>query len=55
MKLTPARRKAIYDTVNALVAVAVVYGVLNGNEAAAWMLVVNAALGLARRNVPTED
>lgn len=53
--LTPAVRLRIYDVVNALVGVAMLYGVLNGNEAAAWLLVVNATLGLARQNINTED
>ena len=49
--LTPARRRYIYRVVNALVGAAVVYGLANGEEAAALLLVVNAVLGLADANV----
>ena len=55
MKLTPAQwrlvRRWIYRTINAAVAVAVVYRLVDGDQAAAWLLLVNAALGLADANV----
>lgn len=45
----------IYNTLNAGLAVAVGYGVMNGEEAALWGLLLNAALGLAAANVPPES
>ena len=47
----PATRKRIYDTGLALIGVAVVYGVLSGEQAVAWALVLAPALGVARANV----
>lgn len=44
----------IYNILNALLGVAVVYGVVNGEEAMAWLLVINAALGMAAANVPQD-
>lgn len=49
---SPATRKWLYGIANAGVAIAVVYGVVNGVEAAAWGLLINAVLGLAQANVP---
>lgn len=49
---TPGTRKWIYGIANAGVGVAVVYGIMNGEEAAAWGLLINAVLGLAQANVP---
>lgn len=42
----------IYNVLNAGLLVAVGYGVLNGDEAALWLLLINAALGMAAANVP---
>lgn len=44
----------IYNVLNAGLGVGVVYGVLNGEEAAAWLLFINAALGMAALNVPRD-
>jgi len=51
--LTPARRRWIYRTVSAIVALFVVYGLVNGQQSAALLLVANAALGLADAKVTT--
>lgn len=48
---TPRRRRYIYRLTNAGLGVAVVYGITAGNEASAWLLFANAALGLADANV----
>ena len=45
-------RMWIYNVLNAALLVAVGYGVVNDQEAALWLLLVNAALGLAAANVP---
>lgn len=52
----PGRRTRlwIYNVLNAGVGVAVVYGVVNDQEALAWLLVVNAVLGMAAANVPQD-
>jgi hypothetical protein len=42
----------MYRVTNAGLAVAVGYGVLNGEESMLWLLLVNALLGLADANVP---
>ena len=51
---SPATRRWIYGIANAAVGVAVVYGVVNGVEAAALGLLINAILGMAQANVPTK-
>lgn len=51
MKLAPTTRRYIYRVVSASLAAAVVYGLVNGDQSAAWLLVANAALGLADANV----
>jgi hypothetical protein len=48
---TATQRRYIYRLVNALVAAAVLYGLLNGDQSAAFLLIANAALGLADANV----
>lgn len=48
---SPAMRRWLYRVVNAGLAVAVGYGVVNGQESMLWLLLVNAALGLADANV----
>lgn len=48
---SPKTRKYLYRVVNALLAAAVVYGLVNGDQSAALLLVANAALGLADANV----
>ena len=52
--LTPKRRRYLYRVANAGLAVAVGYKVLDGQESALWLLLVNAALGMADANVPEE-
>lgn len=53
--LTPRRRRWIYRLANTGLGVAVVYKLVDGEQAAAWLLLVNAALGLADANVPADD
>lgn len=48
---SPTTRRYIYRLVNAGLAVVVLYGVINGEQSAAFLLVANAALGLADLNV----
>ena len=50
----PKTRKYLYRVANAGLAVAVGYGVVNGEESMLWLLLVNALLGLADVNVPEE-
>ncbi len=47
----PNVRRYIYRVVNAGVGVLVIHGLVTGNEAAAWLLLVNAVLGLADAKV----
>lgn len=54
-KLTPARRKRLYEVGIAAAALAVVYGLASGQEADAWVAVLGAALGVARANVNDSD
>lgn len=49
--LTGNQRQQLYDVGVALIAVAAVYGLLTGEEAAAWALVLAPLLRLARKNV----
>lgn len=49
---SPAIRRWMYRVANAGLAVAVGYGVVNGEESMLWLLLVNALLGLADVNVP---
>jgi len=51
---SPAVRRWMYRVANAGLAVAVGYGVLNGQESMLWLLLVNALLGLADANVTQE-
>lgn len=52
--LTAARRRYIYRIANAALLIAVGYGVIDGNQSALWLLLVNAVLGLADANVSDE-
>ena len=53
MKLPgPKGRQWIYNVLNAALLVAVGYGLMNGEEAALWGLLLNAALGMAAVKVP---
>ena len=53
MKLpSPKVRRYIYNVLNAGLLVAVGYGVVNDQEAALWLLLVSAALGMAAAKVP---
>lgn len=52
---SPAFRRWLYRVANAAVAVVVAYGVIDGNMAAMWLLLVNAILGLADANTPKEE
>ncbi|MGD7734122.1 hypothetical protein ACQCX5_14360 [Propionibacteriaceae bacterium G57] len=49
--LTPAVRRWAYRVTGAGLGVAAVYGVLNGNEGAAWLLLASALFGVADANV----
>lgn len=51
---SPAMRRWIYGIANAAVGIAVVYGMVNGQEAAAFGLLINAILGMAQANVPAQ-
>lgn len=51
-KLTPKVRAHLYEVSIAAIAVAVGYGLLTGEQAALWLLLIGAVLGLARANVP---
>lgn len=51
MNLNSSTRKRLYETGLALIGVAVVYGVVSGEQAVAWALVLAPALGVARANV----
>lgn len=48
---SPAARLRLYDLGLALIAVAAVYGLVSGEQAAAWSLVLAPLFGIARRNV----
>lgn len=50
-RLTPAQRKRAYEVGLGLIGVAAVYGLVDGEQAAAWALVLAPLLGLARANV----
>jgi hypothetical protein len=45
-------RKRLYEAGIGLVALAVAYGLVNGDEADAWMVALAALLGVARNKVP---
>lgn len=45
-------RRAQYDVAAAAVGLFVVYGLIDGNESTAWLLLVSAVLGRARTKVP---
>ncbi len=47
----PITRRRLYDLGLALIGVGVVYGIVSGDEAAAWSGVLAPLLGLARANV----
>lgn len=51
MKLTNKTRRRLYDTALALAAVAVVYGLISDDEAAALVAVLAPWLAMARANV----
>lgn len=52
--LTNKRRKYIYRVATAGLGVAVVYGLLNGEQAAAWGVLLMAVTGMADRNTDVE-
>lgn len=54
MNLKSKTRKRLYKVTAAALGVAAVYGVLNGEEIAAFLLLASAVLGVADKNV-TED
>lgn len=51
MKLTNKQRQRLYDVGLALIGVVSIYGLIDGEQAAAWALVLAPLLGLARSNV----
>lgn len=51
--LTPQVRRYIYNVTIAALGVALVYGVVDGQHAAAWEALALAVVGLARAHVPT--
>jgi hypothetical protein len=56
-ELTPARRKYVYRVVTALLGMGVIYGLVSGEEAAGWGVVLMAVTGMADRNteVPAKE
>lgn len=55
MKNLPKLRKALYALGGSVAGVAAVYGVVDGTEAAAWLLVFSGLLGVAFYNVDDGD
>lgn len=55
MKNLPKLRKALYAFGVALAGILMVYGIINEREAAAWLLVFAALLGVAFYNVDDPD
>ena len=51
--LTPQIRRYVYNVTIAALGVALVYGVIDGQHAAAWEALALAVVGLARAHVPT--
>lgn len=47
-----AVRRRLYEAAAAALGLAVIHGLISGDEAAAWLLLVVPVLGVARRNVP---
>lgn len=47
----PTVRRYAYRVANAAVGVLVIHGLVTGNEAATWLLLINAVLGLADAKV----
>lgn len=50
--LTPQVRRYIYNVAIGTLGVALVYGVVDGQHAAAWQALALAVVGLARAHVP---
>lgn len=60
MRLTPARRRYVYDVLTVVGPVAVFYGLVTDTEVSLWLGVAGTVLqasgiGLARANVPDDD
>lgn len=55
MKNLPKLRKALYALGASGAGLAAVYGVVDGTEAAAWLLVFSGLLGVAFYNVDDSD
>lgn len=53
--LTPSRRRWLYVITAAALVVAATYGLVDGEQSAAWLGLVAAVLGVATANVPTDD
>lgn len=53
--LTPKRRRALYVITAAALVVAATYGLIDGEQSAAWLGLVAAVLGVATANVSDED
>lgn len=52
--LRPTVRRWLYQITGAALAIAGVYGLLDGQQLAAWMGLASALFGLASINVPDE-
>lgn len=50
--LTPQVRRYVYNVAIGALGVAIVYGVIDGQHAAAWEALALAVVGLARAHVP---
>ena len=44
-------RRRVYRTANAALGVAVIYRIVDGDQAAAWLFLINAVLGMADAKV----
>lgn len=54
IRLNRKARRRVYRVANAGLAVAVVYKILDGSQADAWLLLVNVVLGMADAYVPDD-
>lgn len=53
--IKPTHRRYLYRVANAALAIAVGYGLVNGDQSALWLLAINAVLGLADANVGPDE
>ncbi len=53
--LTPARRRWAYRVTGAALIVAGIYGLIDGAQRDAWLILAGALFGVADHHVPTQD